>query len=151
MKHGNTECFNESGKMAEGTPGKCGRDPSRDRGNAPTVFDMSADTRMNTDTNRVVWTGKHMQLALRKFGSEASYEPIYNENGDAAIYVIRGDGEVRLGKRRSAMGAPVRIGAGSEIVVPEDSYYMIQSDRGSVIDAIVHYSPKAYPFGFSEK
>ena len=91
-----------------------------------------------------------MQIVAEKIDRPDPGEPIYNENADIAMFVIRGSGEVRMGKQRSNMSVRQAVSAGSEIVIPQNSYYEITSSKNTPIYVVSHYSPKVYPFGFVE-
>ena len=147
------ECFDRAAQpdATENRTSGCGRDPSQDKGNAPVVFNIASEFRRSDDRKRALWTGKHMQLIIERINERGSGEPIYNGTADMSMYVVCGHGDVRLGKQMSNMGESIRIGAGSQIMIPENSYYLITSDGGNDLDVVVHCSPRAYPFGFSEQ
>ena len=149
--NGGTMGYGTDNNYAPPSAGGCSRDPSQDRGNSPSVFDMPSEARLSGGSKKVLWTGKNIQIAVERVGDSAPMEPLFNDGSDIALYVMTGEGEVRLGRQKNNMSVRQRVGSGSEILIPEGAYWYLVSDVDRPLNIIAHYAPRKYPFGYNEK
>ncbi len=118
-----------------------------DKGNAPFVFDFEEISELNRAYRRVIWTGKHMQIALMSIpvGEEIGWET--HGGGDQLIIIKDGVGEIFLGGTEASPAVRKTADEGSGIIIPEGTLHNIRNSGREPLKLISVYAPPEHPYG----
>ena len=118
-----------------------------DKGNAPYVFDIKALSRENSAYRRVIWTGKHMQLALMCIPQEEDTGWELHRDGDQYVYVESGTAEISMGGSESNPAIKKAAGCGYAAVIPAGTLHKVRSIGREPLRLITVYAPPEHPYG----
>ena len=122
-----------------------------DRGNSPSVLNLSALTEANRNFRAALWTGENLQITVMEIpvGKDIGLE----NHGDTEqiLVVVSGLGEASMGKDREKPQKIERMGPGYAAVIPKDTWHNVKNVGRTPLKLYSVYSPPHHPYGTLEK
>ena len=143
-------CADYCSNFNTGTVGCSSRD-MRDKGNAPTVFDIRKEAFMTPDYRTALWTGGNLQLTVMTIpvGEDTGVE--IHDGIDQLVGVVSGAGEVSFGNRENYFAPSIPLDAHSVVLVPSGTYHIIKNVGRTPLKLYSVYAPRAHKFGAVDK
>jgi len=119
----------------------------RDIGPAPFAANLERITQMNPNFRTAIWTGKYLQLTVMslKAGESIGFE--MHPDLDQLLYIVSGNGLVRMGTRRDVMSVTERLGEGFAFIVPAGTWHNLTNTGRRPLKLFSVYAPPQHPRG----
>lgn len=105
------------------------------------LHNLTEQAQDNTDFRRVVATGEHTQVVVMSIPAEGEIGEEIHEHEDQLLYLIAGNGEVKLGSDTHPFNA------GDAVVVPAGENHNVTNTGSEDLKIITTYSPPHHDEG----
>nr|WP_186786216.1 cupin domain-containing protein [Paenibacillus agilis] len=119
----------------------------KDYGPNPFVVNIDQASEQNRNYRTVLWTGKHLQVALMSInvGDDIGLE--VHPNTDQFIRIEEGEGLVRMGDRKDNLTIEQRVDDDYAILVPAGTWHNVINTGNKPLKVYTIYAPPEHPFG----
>lgn len=118
-----------------------------DYGPEPFVTNINLAARKNQNYRTVLWTGKHLQLALMSIPVRGEIGLEFHSNTDQFIRIESGIGMVQMGSTRGKLNIQKRVRENDAIFVPAGTWHNITNIGNSSMKISTIYAPPQHPPG----
>lgn len=119
----------------------------KDYGPMPFAVNLDNATKRNNNYRTTLWTGHHLQLTLMsiKVGEDIGLE--IHPNIDQFIYVVEGEGLVKMGKEKDKLDFQERVYEGFAFIIPAGTWHDLINIGNQPIKLYSIYAPPQHPPG----
>ena len=119
----------------------------KDTGPAPFAANLERIAELNPNFRTVVWTGNHLQLTVMSIKPGESVGLEMHPNLDQLLYIVEGNGMVRMGEIKQLMPFNERLGEGHAVIVPAGTWHDLSNTGRRTLKLFSVYAPPQHPRG----
>lgn len=118
-----------------------------DYGPEPFVINIDQATKQNNTFRTALWTGNHLQLTLMSILPREDIGLEIHPNVDQFLRIEKGQGLVKMGKRKDNLDFQRVVGDGYAIFVPAGTWHNVINTGNIPLKLYSIYAPPQHPRG----
>jgi mannose-6-phosphate isomerase-like protein (cupin superfamily) len=136
---------------ADGCTGGNGERASYDKGNAPTVLNLTDIARENESFRAALWTGEGLQLTVMEIpvGEDIGLEN--HKDTEQILIIVAGTAEVTMGKDKDTPRIREGVSHGNAIIIPKNTWHNLKNTGRVPLKLFSVYAPPNHPYGTVER
>jgi len=119
----------------------------KDYGPEPFVVNIEEVTKLNNTFRTALWTGEYLQLTLMSINPGGDIGLEVHPDLDQFIRIEEGQGVVRMGNRKDALGFQRNVSADDAFIIPAGKWHNLINTGRTPIKLYSIYAPPQHPRG----